>query len=429
MKTILFALLAALPAFAETKARNAQISGAPINALDKGADPTGANDSQSAIQTCATAAAAISGQCVVPVGTYKLNSDVNVTSAAVMVYQGATFTGTGKVKLAVGTPSSIVTIPSDVQVHHLIRPVKPAMQAPTSFPQGNDLMLSTAGSADLHLTINPYDQTSTTNVGGAGSVPITVTDTTQFCPPSAGCSLLIEPYGANEETIASGNWSVTTGTVITATFAKAHTQPYTVRQEGSIVADAKRIVVRPTETSGHNAIIQDKNLNALVTLPNDATVAWPSSGIQISRYLTGGFPDGTNSLRLRMFGATSRFVLLNDTGATELFTVDDSGNTGVAGVLTVTGGVGNGAGFQRQRTAGCATAASLAATCDTTVTWGTTTVNTNYTVVCSGEAITSGVPVQVGIQSKFTDHVVFRTGALTAAAAQFTTIDCVMVHD
>lgn len=77
-----------------------------------------------------------------------------------------------------------------------------------------------------------------------------------------------------------------------------------------------------------------------------------------------------------------------------------------------------------KRTAGCATAASAGAVCSTTVTWGTAFADTNYTVVCMGDLVTSGVPVNGGITAKIAASVTFQTVAMTAAAAQYTTIDC-----
>jgi hypothetical protein len=53
-----------------TKATNSMISGAPINVLDYGADPTGTNDSLAAFN----AALAAGDQIVIPVGTYKLTA-------------------------------------------------------------------------------------------------------------------------------------------------------------------------------------------------------------------------------------------------------------------------------------------------------------------------------------------------------------------
>lgn len=84
---------------------------------------------------------------------------------------------------------------------------------------------------------------------------------------------------------------------------------------------------------------------------------------------------------------------------------------------------------QHVRVSGCATTASVGAVCTSTVTWGTTFADANYTAVCSGDLVTSGVPQDGGLSAKVGASVTYRTVAATAAAAQFTTIDCVAFHD
>jgi hypothetical protein len=97
-------------------------------------------------------------------------------------------------------------------------------------------------------------------------------------------------------------------------------------------------------------------------------------------------------------------------------------------------GTGNGVGqlMQTKRVAGCATGAVLGNTCDTTVTWTNTFADTNYTVTCTGAAITSGTPELVGHSisaAKTASAITVRTVNNSAAAAQFTNIECVAVHD
>jgi hypothetical protein len=85
---------------------------------------------------------------------------------------------------------------------------------------------------------------------------------------------------------------------------------------------------------------------------------------------------------------------------------------------------------QRTRTSStCATAASVGAVCTSVVTWPNAFSDTNYNARCTGDLITSGVPVDGGLSAKAAGSVTFRTVATTAAAAQFTTIDCSAVHD
>ena len=101
------------------------------------------------------------------------------------------------------------------------------------------------------------------------------------------------------------------------------------------------------------------------------------------------------------------------------------------GVLRLNVGVNNdggGAKHSRSQT-GCATAATAGSTCDTTVTWTTAFADANYTPVCAGLGITSGVPADGGVVSKAAGSVVFRTVAITAAAAQYTNVSCLGLHD
>lgn len=84
---------------------------------------------------------------------------------------------------------------------------------------------------------------------------------------------------------------------------------------------------------------------------------------------------------------------------------------------------------QHMRVAGCATAASVGAVCTTAISWSPTFSDANYTAVCNGDVVTSGVPQDGGLSSKTAGTINFRTVAATAAAAQYTTIDCVATHD
>ena len=84
----------------------------------------------------------------------------------------------------------------------------------------------------------------------------------------------------------------------------------------------------------------------------------------------------------------------------------------------------------RHGVGGCATSASIGAVCSTTVTWTNTYLDTNYTTTgCIGVGITSGAPLIQGITTKASGSVTVQTIALTAAAAQFTNIECSAIHD
>jgi hypothetical protein len=94
-----------------------------------------------------------------------------------------------------------------------------------------------------------------------------------------------------------------------------------------------------------------------------------------------------------------------------------------------TGVANNGSGFQHKRVGGCATSATQGNTCAVTVTWNTAFADANYTAVCTGDGVASGLPVSGGFRSKTASSIQFQTAALTNAAARWTSIDCIAVHD
>jgi len=101
------------------------------------------------------------------------------------------------------------------------------------------------------------------------------------------------------------------------------------------------------------------------------------------------------------------------------------------GTLKVGAGVSQDQGGVKhlRGTAGCATAASVGATCTTSITWTTPFADASYTINCQGIGVTSGVPAEGAVTSRTASAVVFTTIAETAVAAQFTTIECMALHD
>jgi hypothetical protein len=81
-----------------TKATYSMISGAVVNVLDYGADPTAATDSQAAFQAAVNAAG--NGTVFVPNGNYKINTTVTLTS-------GITIKGAGQVAVNIISPAGI----------------------------------------------------------------------------------------------------------------------------------------------------------------------------------------------------------------------------------------------------------------------------------------------------------------------------------
>jgi predicted aconitase with swiveling domain len=147
-------------------------------------------------------------------------------------------------------------------------------------------------------------------------------------------------------------------------------------------------------------------------------------------------PSAVNSWAIGSTALPWKSVIIG-AAATNNITLTGTATAGRTATLPdATGSVlvtGNGSSqIQTKRAAGCATAATLNATCDTTITWTTAFADANYTVTCSGNQITSNLPVIQAVSasaSKTASAVTVRTLALTAAAAQFTNIECTAVHD
>lgn len=152
------------------------------------------------------------------------------------------------------------------------------------------------------------------------------------------------------------------------------------------------------------------------------------NGGTITRYTAfkADTPPAAGALCLYEFGgATSGTTCLN-AAAVAAGTITLPAATGTALVT------GNGASpVQTKRgVTGCATAASVGATCQTTITWTTAFADANYTVVgCVGNGVASGFPVINAIGSKIAASISVQTAAVTAAAAQYTAIECAAVHD
>lgn len=107
-------------------------------------------------------------------------------------------------------------------------------------------------------------------------------------------------------------------------------------------------------------------------------------------------------------------------------------------VLPAAGGTvlatGNGAGnlIQTKRTGGCTTtggASAFTGACTTTVTWTNTFADGNYTVSCTANGITSGVPLLQSTTTILGASTVVQTQQATGVNAAFVNIECIAVHD
>jgi len=213
--------------------------------------------------------------------------------------------------------------------------------------------------------------------------------------------------------------------------------------------------------------IMDPNLNTALQSACDASHN-PTIGVALGR--TSNTTGASNKLRFESTngGTEQDYDLLQDSSGifhmqfsgADRAIVDSNGNMSVAGQFALKGVSGNNMTFAASPTAprtatfpdaggtvletgngsspiqtkrgvaGCATTATIGATCTTTVSWSTAFADANYTLTgCTGNGITSGVPLIQGITAKAGASVTVRTVALTAVAAQFTNIECGAVHD
>jgi hypothetical protein len=135
----------------------------------------------------------------------------------------------------------------------------------------------------------------------------------------------------------------------------------------------------------------------------------------------GGF---TSSIFCSAGGSISQYIDSSNLGGnnwkTRLTSADFTFNVGIGP---------DGSGFKHRRVGGCPTRPTQFNTCDITVTWTTAFSDANYTVTCTGDGITSGVPQIEGITVKAAASITVRTIALTAAVAKFATLDCSATHD
>lgn len=139
-----------------TKVSYSMISGAPVNVLDYGADPTGAVDSKPAIQAAIDSGAT---DIVIPPGTYRINSTITILStSAVKSIAGQ---GLATLKLYTAVQASIFQIEFGKQLFSINNLVL------DSNGTKND-GLSTYGILSIGNAYAQFDNIRATNFSGAG---------------------------------------------------------------------------------------------------------------------------------------------------------------------------------------------------------------------------------------------------------------------
>lgn len=276
--------------------------------------------------------------------------------------------------------------------------------------------------------------------------------------PTVGATVL-SVESATSLTLAE-NWSGTTagsGASYTITGGSSGTQ-----RARLLVGQNGVYIFNPNRTSADPLVFASHNRGYVFGAPNGGS---KTMYVRLNVFQ----PGGTTGIELRSSDSDGKrkFVVLDDSsnelrvmaadGTTKLTQLTDAGNYRVNGAVAVndttgittkvnlsstaksdfalginvgTGLAADGSGFKHQRgTAGCVTTAAAGATCTTVVTWNTAFANANYTAVCSGRGIASGVPLNGGLTAQRAASVTFQTVAATRSEAQYTNIDCVAVHD
>jgi hypothetical protein len=295
-----------------------------IHLKDFGAACDGATNDRAAL-VAAIAAIGAADKALVLHGTCNVLPPVVTIPAniTVRVAGGGGFTG-GGAALTGGTPTSVARHPHDLEVHHLIRPLAPALQDPF-FPLGNDLMLQVRGPADLVMAVEPHDTTASTSVtAGAGRV-ITVASTANFGGAATSTGLFLDPGTASEELVPPGSWSITDATTITATVAKDHTAPYTVRQEGSVAVASPKLWTNADDPLKRGMTLVAAGGVQYAKLPSDTSAPFPASAVQIAGTVTGAAPT-TGDLTFRHSKAGAALaVVAHDNSATNFVLGEASG--------------------------------------------------------------------------------------------------------
>jgi hypothetical protein len=145
-----------------TKVSYSMITGSPVNVLDYGADPTGAADSQPAIQAAIDAGAT---DIVIPAGTYRVNSNITITAASAV----KNITGIGNVvlKLYTAVQSQIFYLPSPAPSY----PTKQFLNISnlTLDSNGSNIDgLQTYGILSVNTSYSQFNNIRSTNFSGAG---------------------------------------------------------------------------------------------------------------------------------------------------------------------------------------------------------------------------------------------------------------------
>src|ERR1700676_5338599 len=350
-----------------------------------------------------------------------------------------------------------------------------------------DAEFSAVGTGDVHLR-QTYNTTTSTTTVAPGNVTITVSATclsaTNCFTTALGANLLIgDPYDTStNETILSGNWSITDGTHFNGTFAKNHAQPYNVSQTGTTVLETDLLC--QTNRAFTAGLV---SCWSVIGKPNGVGIEWDNTAIGV-KYFRDCIPGTTCDFVPRFYGyqnaSTYGLVLFGSSGLTgtskkiSFSTNDVDDPTGAATKISIDPGAGgitptvvqsitsspattgflrlanidkikwrdaaNGSDhaigeIQTARFTGnlggtCPTAAAIGAACTSVnLNWGSAFADNNYTPTCSLLGAMTGQPHIVSLAYQAAGvGITITIAADTAVATNIAPtgiVSCIAVHD
>lgn len=147
-----------------------------------------------------------------------------------------------------------------------------SMRPVLGLPGGNDLALTAVGAADIPFTNQKTATTTTASIGVGVNTNVLVGSTVGF-GTGAGAGLTIGRATVNEETIATGNWSIVDGTHFTFTAANTHTGTTDIEQIGTFVFDGRAMVFNGAQAPAQNPSAPypffDLNLSPILFMPRN----------------------------------------------------------------------------------------------------------------------------------------------------------------
>lgn len=200
------------------------------------------------------------------------------------------------------------------------------------YPLGNDCDIFAYSGADIHLANRELQATSSTSCTANVQCTVTVSSPTVAGQAQAGLptalfstsqNIIIEPgSAANQEFIALTSKSDPT---LTFTPTKNHTQPFFIRQQGTLFLDSNNLRIGADATGQlPQWCFGDAAGNCAFWMNKNPSATFPLSSPQFDAVWTG--KNGTNKdIIFRQNNAASHFQLLNHLNTSSLLSIDDSG--------------------------------------------------------------------------------------------------------